>query len=163
MDHPSQEDVTAQPVADKAIVRWKLATFAASTALLLLVQYLAAGAVSGAWDMVLLLLLAHSAVMLTDAVCELYDERAPRWKNVVTGFLLPVEPRGFSNVLMMIGLFVVIALAIQIRGCDEAREPEPPRPAPEDATIETGWRTPVRDAIGFPAAPGLAVHTSRAA
>jgi hypothetical protein len=121
------------------VIRWKLATFAFSTAVFLLVQYSAVSwGIGGFWDVVLLLLLVHSVVMLTDAVCEYYDEEAPRWKHVFTGFLLPVEPRGIPNVLMMIGLFAAVALAVQIRGCAEARDAQPREPAAESRPEEAG-------------------------
>ena len=137
MGNPTQRNVTSRRFAGKTLVRWKLATFATSTALLMPAQYFAS-TWGGVWDLGLVLLLAHSVVMLTDAVCELYEERAPRWKNAFTGFLLPVEPRGISNVLMMIGLFAAIALAIQIRGCSESREQKPQTPATEGVSAETG-------------------------
>jgi hypothetical protein len=39
---------------------------------------------------------------------------------------------------MMIGLFAAIALAIQIRGCAEARDAQPREPAAESRPEEAG-------------------------
>lgn len=126
-----------KPTLGKRIVCWKLATFALSTSVLLLAQYLIAHSeIHKAWDILFSVLLAHSVVMLTDALCELADENAPNWSSVTMGFLLPVEPRGVSSVAMMIGLIAAIALAIQIRGCADG--PPPPEPAPEVETEQEG-------------------------
>jgi len=64
-------------------------------------------------------------------VCELFDENAPNWSNVVVGYLLPVEPRGVSSVVMMIGLIAAGALVIQVRGC---ATPQPGNQSPASQT-----------------------------
>ena len=67
------------------------------------------------WGVVLTALLLHSVVMLIDGLCELYDEHRPAWANSPLGYLLPVEPRGFPQLVTLVGLIAVMMIAMEIR------------------------------------------------
>lgn len=115
----------------KRIARYKLATFSLFTLVLmvgpLILDPCRAGKI---WEGTSMVLLAYSVLMAADAVCELFDENAPQWSNVVTGFLLPIEPRGFPSLVAMVSLIAVFALAIGIRGCCRPAEPAGTQPTP---------------------------------
>jgi hypothetical protein len=102
----------------KKIARYKLATFSLLSLVFMLVPLVLDPSRAGKiWEGASLVLLAYSVLMAADAVCELFDDNAPQWSNVVTGFLLPIEPRGFSSLVAMVSLISAFALALGIRGC----------------------------------------------
>jgi hypothetical protein len=68
------------------------------------------------FETVLTLLLVYSVAMVADAVCELFDKRAPRSSNLVTRLLLPVEPRGIASLVTLASLVAVFSLAVWVRG-----------------------------------------------
>jgi hypothetical protein len=65
------------------------------------------------WAVVLTDLLVYSVVMLIDGLCELYDEHRPAWANSPRGYLLPVEPRGFPQLVTLVGLIGVMMIAME--------------------------------------------------
>lgn len=120
----------------KRIARYKLATFSLLTLVFMFGPLIHDPARAGKiWEGVSMVLLAYSVLMAADAMCELFDENAPRWSNVITGFLLPIEPRGFPSLVAMVSLISVFALAIGIRGCCRPAEPAGTQPAPPAQSV----------------------------
>jgi len=129
--------MTKQPISEerrkelKRLARYKLATFSLLTLVFVIGPLVLDPAQIGkVWDYACMGVLAYSVLMAADAVCELFDENAPQWSNVVTGFLLPIEPRGFPSLVAMVSLFLAVWLAIGIRGCIRPAEPAGTQPSP---------------------------------
>ena len=134
LDHPTREHHFKKM---KRLTRYKLATFSLLTIIFLFGPLVLGPVCTGkVWDGVFIGLLAYSVLMAADAVCELFDENAPQWSNVVTGFLLPIEPRGFPSVVAMLGLFAVFAMAIGIRGYWWPAEPPGTQPTPPAQSVQ---------------------------
>ena len=113
----------------KRAVRCKLAIFAVATGILLVLQYpIEAFDVSVQWAIALTVLLVHAVVMLADALCELFDGKRPRWAESGLGYLLPVRPRGFSQLVTLVGLIAAMIVAMQIRSCAGGGPEELPGP-----------------------------------
>ena len=113
----------------RRVIRCKVTVFVLLSGMLLLLQYpIGSAHIPPVWGVVLTVLLLHSVVMLIDGLCELYDEHRPAWANSPLGYLLPVEPRGFPQLVTLVGLIAVMMIAMEIRDCagfspEEVAEP----------------------------------------
>ena len=120
MNTSIHDDARRHLRAGKKVVCWKLATFSLLSTVLLLLQYpIGHSQITKAWEYFVLVLLVHSVVMVADALCGLFNEHRAQWSNTLLGFLLPVEPRGFPQLVTLLGLLGAVAIAMAIRGCAE--------------------------------------------
>ncbi len=114
------DDAQRRRGVGRKVVCWKLTTFLFLAVVLLALQYpIGQSYIPKAWEYVVMVLLVHSVVMLADALCELFDRKRPHWADTPLGFLLPVEPRGFPQLITLLGLLGAVAIAMGIRGCAE--------------------------------------------
>jgi len=100
----------------RRVIRCKVTLFVLLGGMLLLLQYpIGSAHIPWVWGVVLTALLLHCVVMLIDGLFELYDEHRPAWANSPLRYLLPVEPRGFAQLVTLVGLIAVMMVAMEIR------------------------------------------------
>ncbi len=107
-----------EPIRNTRPVRAKLISYLVLTLVFLVLQYpIGASHLSAAWGLMITLVLIHSVVMLADAACGLFDRNRPSWADGFWGLVLPVEPRGFPQLVALVGLTAAMFVAMGIRGC----------------------------------------------